>query len=386
MRKGSVRLLSVVFAVLLVTSSVAVATAGGDWSTNATDTTPRAGAASASSVSNAATASMATTAQVPLRTVFTDDFDDNDISDWNTSGRPESPGYTVDSQTATTEPSIRSSGTKGNGNGKGNGNIQNGSSTSDDLETQSTDTGDVIADNGRMRLRVHQCYFVQSRQHLGTFEGNLTVSFDWETASDQWQEKVGWRLVNATSGESIPYEVVSGTDVQSPGYSGNKQGSVTVHTQVDGPVAVEFYVTPSTYCGNGDHANTYIWVDNVAVDYRPVVPTAEAMADNFSDGDTAEWNESGASRRRATRSIVSYRQRTAANRRRVPVTTVRGTRGKRKATAELRPTIPVRPATSRRRRAAVTYSSTLAGCACAPTSAISCSRGDLSASSTATLR
>lgn len=38
---------------------------------------------------------------------------------------------------------------------------------------------------------------------------------------------------------------------------------------VDGPVTLQFLVKPSSFCENFDHANTYLWIDNVTVQLNP---------------------------------------------------------------------------------------------------------------------
>lgn len=124
--------------------------------------------------------------------------------------------------------------------------------------------GDVTADDGRMRLRVYRCHNAQATHDLGTHSGTLRVSFDWEVNADQWWEHTDWALETA-DGQEIPYTVVSGQDVPRPGYRGDRSGSVTVEAEVDGPVRVRFYIEPSSYCSNFDHADTYLWVDDVEV-------------------------------------------------------------------------------------------------------------------------
>lgn len=134
-------------------------------------------------------------------------------------------------------------------------------------DISTTSNADATVDNGRMRLRVYKCNSAIAERDLGDLSGTLTVSFDWENYSEWWYEMTDWHLLDG-DGDPIEYEVVSGDDLVSPGYRGNRRGSVTVEAAVDGPVTLQFEVTPSSYCRNGDHADTYLWIDNVHVDGR----------------------------------------------------------------------------------------------------------------------
>lgn len=139
--------------------------------------------------------------------------------------------------------------------------------------TSTTSNADVQLDGGRMRLRVYKCNTAIAERDLGTLDGTLTVSFDWENLAEQWYEGTDWQLLDGDGG-AIEYELVEGTDVRSPGHRGNRSGTVTAEATVDGPVTLQFVVRPSSHCSNFDHANTYLWIDNVEVDASNVaVPT-----------------------------------------------------------------------------------------------------------------
>ncbi len=78
------------------------------------------------------------------KVIFSDNFDGNDISDWNIT-------------------------TNGN--------------------------ADVIADNGAMRLRIYKCSNAYASKDLGEVNGNITIDFDWKTLSEGWYEVPAYRLL-----------------------------------------------------------------------------------------------------------------------------------------------------------------------------------------------
>jgi len=174
-------------------------------------------------------------AGVPLVSKFSDDFNDNDISDWTMNA---------------------------NGN------------------------ADAIADNGRMRLRVYKCSNVNVYKDLGFVSGEITVDFDFETRADGWHEIPDWKLII----DGVPME---GPYLPIPAYSGTT-GHVTKTVTVNGNTQLAFLAYPSSYCGNGDHGNTYLWVDNVVVKtvadanswYNKDVVVRFAASDDISGIDT----------------------------------------------------------------------------------------------------
>lgn len=120
---------------------------------------------------------------------------------------------------------------------------------------------DVIWDNsgptpGRAELRIYQCSHASLQQTF--IISGPTLNFDWQAAADSWYEDPGWKLT------------IQGVDVISEGLP-TQQGSTTsittnvadVSAYVGQTATLTFYINPGSYCGNGDHANTYLWVDNI---------------------------------------------------------------------------------------------------------------------------
>ena len=144
---------------------------------------------------------------IPFVSKFSDDFNDNDISDWTKS-------------------------TNGN--------------------------ADVIADSGRMRLRVYKCSDADAYKDLGFVSGEITVDFDWATSGDGWYEYPGWKLI--VDGVTVVDDNVPVTQ-----WYGTNSGHITKTVNVIGSVQLAYRLRQSQYCSYGDHGNTYYWVDNVVV-------------------------------------------------------------------------------------------------------------------------
>jgi hypothetical protein len=177
-------------------------------------------------------------------TVFSDSFDDGDLSDWQTT-------------------------TEGN--------------------------ADVTTDAGRLRLRVYRCSTAEAVRDLGEHSGTLEVSFDWRNKAEGWWERTNWQLEDG-NGNPISYEVVSGNDLESPEEYGTKNGSVTVRADVNGTVRVRFSVTPSSHCSNFDHYDTYLWIDNLEVG-RPggewVIRDDDPGNDTYYGTSSVHWQWNG---------------------------------------------------------------------------------------------
>ena len=114
---------------------------------------------------------------------------------------------------------------------------------------------DVIWDAGRARLRVYRCSNAYMQQTF-VVDSN-TISFDWQTAVDSWQESPGWQLIiDSTTvvdeGFAINYKT---------GYSGTR--TVDTSPYIGQTATIKFSIVPSGPCSNSDHANTYLYVDNV---------------------------------------------------------------------------------------------------------------------------
>ena len=132
--------------------------------------------------------------------------------------------------------------------------------------TAITGDADVLWDNsgltpGRARLRVYQCSEAHLSQSVVIDGGTLT--FDWQTGTDNWMELPEWKL---TIGGTVIYNEMF-TLNKGTGYSGTK--TVDVSPYIGQTAVLEFYILPSIYCANGDHANTYLWIDNVKTQCTP---------------------------------------------------------------------------------------------------------------------
>jgi len=114
---------------------------------------------------------------------------------------------------------------------------------------------DVIWDTGRARLRVYQCSNAYLEQ---TFIIDInTISFDYETATDNWSELPKWQLI--IGGTTIIDENIA------TGRGTTVFGTKTIDTSayVGQTAIIRFSIIQSWACANYDHANTYLYIDNV---------------------------------------------------------------------------------------------------------------------------
>lgn len=128
--------------------------------------------------------------------------------------------------------------------------------------------------NGRMQLRVYKCSDVEVYKDLGFISGEISINFDWETLAEGWWEVTGWKLL--VNGKSVVDEGIPVFEYRS------SAGHITKNVTVNGNVQLVYRIYRSSYCANGDHYNTFMWVDNV------VVGKAGNFSDNFDDNDISD--------------------------------------------------------------------------------------------------
>ncbi len=116
---------------------------------------------------------------------------------------------------------------------------------------------DAIADNGTVRLRVYKCSNVLVSHNIGKVNGNITIDFDWDILSEGWWEGATWKLL--VNDKPVVDYVFMGSAY------GNIAGHVTQDLKVKGDTVLQYAIDPSPYCSNGDHYNTYYWIDNITV-------------------------------------------------------------------------------------------------------------------------
>lgn len=140
---------------------------------------------------------------------------------------------------------------------------------------------DVIWDNGKARLRIYKCDGVASMQQ--TFVIGKTLSFDYISKADQWTELPGLKLIvdgAVVIDERIPFQ--TGTLQVGQPVSGTISKDVSAY---EGKTAtVQFNIIPSSYCGNSDHGNTYLWIDNVTTPCTPNWQCEQPLNGYESDG------------------------------------------------------------------------------------------------------
>jgi hypothetical protein len=128
---------------------------------------------------------------------------------------------------------------------------------------------DIIWDTGRARLRVYRCSNAYLEQTF-TIDAN-TISFDWKTTvENRCSEIVSWLLI--IDGVTIINEGL-GYGCGTPEFSGTKTVDTTAY--IGQTATIKFFITESSpWCNNSDHANTYLYIDNVQLsDYLGITAT-----------------------------------------------------------------------------------------------------------------
>lgn len=126
----------------------------------------------------------------------------------------------------------------------------------------SSGNADAIFDNGAMRLRVFRCSNVYASQDLGNVNGNITLDFDYTILNEGWGEGTIWKIF------------VDDVEVAGNGYGfwpypyATSGGHVTQSLDIKGKTKLQYSLEQSTWCNNGDHWNTYYWIDNVTINKK----------------------------------------------------------------------------------------------------------------------
>jgi len=137
-----------------------------------------------------------------------------------------------------------------------------------------TVTGNDVA------LRVYQTSWASATAYLGNLNGSLTTNFDFTRSADSfWEDNYLSYVTNGSQNFSIPGCSPSITSslsncginplVFTPNVSGLVNSSISNTISVSGETYVVFANTPSWASGNGDHANTYLNISNLVINYTP---------------------------------------------------------------------------------------------------------------------
>ncbi|MCX8190950.1 MAG: DUF2341 domain-containing protein [Candidatus Aenigmarchaeota archaeon] len=121
-----------------------------------------------------------------------------------------------------------------------------------------SNNGDIIVDNGRMRLRVYRCYNVEAYKDLGYISEAINITFNWRTATDWWYEIPGWKLIQNNNVNLVD----SGLPIC---YACDQSGTNTTIINVNGQIRILFRIYESWVCYSPDHGNTYLWIDNIII-------------------------------------------------------------------------------------------------------------------------
>lgn len=121
---------------------------------------------------------------------------------------------------------------------------------------------DAVVDGDGVDLRVHKCSSAEGTAELGQVSGDLTLSFDYMTRAEQWNEVPFVRVrVDGERAYASGDDEESGIEIEE--YSRTSE-SFERTVSVDGDTEVVFGIEESSYCNNGDHENTYFEIDGVS--------------------------------------------------------------------------------------------------------------------------
>jgi hypothetical protein len=154
-------------------------------------------------------------------------------------------------------------------------------------------TGDASVSGAAdgVSLRAYRCANATATRSLDA--GATSVSFDYEIESDQWWElpyveilvdgAVVWAggVGASDAADETVFDISAGDTTT---------GSVTKELDVAGETAIRFGITPSKHCSSGDHGNTWLRIENLAVS-RPSTATdtpTETATETSSPTPTAE--------------------------------------------------------------------------------------------------
>ncbi len=144
---------------------------------------------------------------------------------------------------------------------------------------------DIILDAGRARLRVYKCSNARITSSFPASSNN-SVGFDWWEQTDNWCEEP--RTVQVLVG-GIAQAMPSFGGCRY--YSGNGHIDAVINVANPSTENVIPRIDQSWACGNSDHGNTYMWVDNVRVrKYSSPEPTTSAGAEESSTSKTASYS------------------------------------------------------------------------------------------------
>jgi hypothetical protein len=110
--------------------------------------------------------------------------------------------------------------------------------------------------NGEVLLRVYKCNYVKVK-YTKPIKGDIEISFDYITKSDEWYEIPKYYLY--VDGK---LELEKGLKIKE---HGEIKSSEKITTHASNGVEIIFEITPSAWCKDLDHKNTYLIIKNLKV-------------------------------------------------------------------------------------------------------------------------
>lgn len=154
--------------------------------------------------------------------------------------------------------------------------------TSENVQTTSSqwtpqtdgDANATVVNQTALDFRVYKCSYANATRDLGSQNGSLTISFSYNITQDEFWEVA---FVEIYEDGQLIERNTSFPQERSSTITGQFERTVSV----DGDVSVTMGITPSNFCSNSDHANTYFEATNIAFD-RP--NASDSQSSNDSSG------------------------------------------------------------------------------------------------------
>lgn len=141
----------------------------------------------------------------------------------------------------------------------------------DDVEWETETTDDASAtvvdgslSGGEHELSVNQCNRARATADLGSQNGTLSISFEYETRTDGYWEDPFFEV--RSDGTTVYSVRDDENNTIKKGQATTKTGSVETTVTVDGQTSIVFGIEESSHCENFDHGETAFDVSDLTVE------------------------------------------------------------------------------------------------------------------------
>jgi len=126
-----------------------------------------------------------------------------------------------------------------------------------------------------LSFRVYKCSYAQASTRLGSVDGNVSLSFDFRTRSEEWYEVPFAAVV--VDGQTVFKDNVNIEEYDS------RSGTFEVNVSVDGEARVVLGIQESRYCRNSDHADTFFDAEELFLGIEQGTAPTDTDGDGIPD-------------------------------------------------------------------------------------------------------